>query len=156
LWAIFDIYGNTKQIEFVDPMSALPSEVQMISRNTLVPPDPINDSNNTGNDSRKLLLICYKSKSPILAIRFSRLCGPTVEVDTRQLLATRVGHEFSQAYVFSNRPIRMDEDITVIVMKNTPEFMGSMAFGLTSCDPATIGDMSTLPADSDNLLERPE
>jgi protein neuralized len=41
-------------------------------------------------------------------------------------------------------------------MKNSPEFMGSLAFGLTSCDPSTIGDTSTLPADSDNLLERPE
>lgn len=56
LWCIFDIYGNTKQIEFIDPMSALPSEVQMISRNALVPPDPVNDSNNAGNDSRKLYL----------------------------------------------------------------------------------------------------
>jgi hypothetical protein len=52
LWAIFDIYGNTKQIEFVDPTSALPSEIQMISRNTLVPPDPINDSNSGNNESR--------------------------------------------------------------------------------------------------------
>jgi hypothetical protein len=34
--------------------------------------------------------------------------------------------------------------------------MGSLAFGLTSCDPSTIGDLSTLPADSDNLLDRLE
>jgi hypothetical protein len=137
-------------------MSALPSEVQMFSRNALIPPDPINDSNSTGNDSRKLFRNFTFNYLLILALRFSRTCGPTVEVDNRGMLATRVGHEFSQAYVFSNRPIKMDEDITVIVMKNTPEFMGSMAFGLTSCDPATISDMSALPADSDNLLERSE
>jgi protein neuralized len=100
--------------------------------------------------------LAYFFKSIFLALRFSRICGPTVEVDSRGMLATRVGHEFSQAYVFTSRPIKMDEDITVIVMKNTPEFMGSMAFGLTSCDPSTIGDLSALPADSDNLLERPE
>lgn len=92
----------------------------------------------------------------VLALRFDRRCGPTVEIDTRGLLASRVGHEFSQAYVFTNRPIKMNEDITVIVMKNTPEFMGSLAFGLTSCDPSTIEEMSSLPADSDNLLDRPE
>lgn len=97
-----------------------------------------------------------KGLNHVLALRFSRTCGPTVEVDARGLLASRVGHEFSQAYIFSNRPVKMDEEITVIIMKNTPEFMGSMAFGLTSCDPATIGDMSSLPADSDNLLERSE
>jgi protein neuralized len=50
----------------------------------------------------------------------------------------------------------MDEKIALIVMKYTPEFMGSMAFGLTSCDPSTIADLSSLPADSDNLLERSE
>jgi protein neuralized len=118
-------------------MSALPSEIQMISRNALVPPDPVTDNNTE-------------------TLKFSRRCGPTVEVDTRGQLASRIGHEFSQAYVFTNRPIRMDEKIALIVMKYTPEFMGSMAFGLTSCDPSTIADLSSLPADSDNLLERSE
>lgn len=69
-------------------------------------------------------MILPKYSTIILALKFSRRCGPTVEVDSRGLLATRVGHEFSQAYVFTARPIKMEEDITIIVMKNTPEFMG--------------------------------
>uniref|UniRef100_A0A914P4Y0 NHR domain-containing protein n=1 Tax=Meloidogyne incognita TaxID=6306 RepID=A0A914P4Y0_MELIC len=34
-------------------------------------------------------------------------------------------------------------------------FSGSLAFGLTSCDPDQV-PASCLPADSDELLERPE
>lgn len=34
-------------------------------------------------------------------------------------------------------------------------YTGSMAFGLTCCDPVNLQG-STLPVDSDDLLERPE
>ncbi|KAI6215558.1 Zinc finger, C3HC4 type [Aphelenchoides besseyi] len=139
LWGIFDVYGNSKSIEFVDTLSALPSEVHMISRNSIIPPDPVTDNRPNTNE-----------------LRFHRFCGLNAQVDERGLYASRVGHEFSQGYVFTNRPIKMNEKFTIIVVKHASEFMGGMAFGLTSCDPAKIGSPSVLPADSDSLLERPE
>lgn len=36
-----------------------------------------------------------------------------------------------------------------------PAYTGSLAFGLTCCDPVNLQG-STLPVDSDDLLERPE
>ncbi|KAI6188728.1 Zinc finger, C3HC4 type [Aphelenchoides besseyi] len=152
LWAIFDVYGNSKSIEFVDTLSALPSEVHMISRNSIIPPDPVTDNrpNTSGKFNRKNLILLFTE------LRFHRFCGLNAQVDERGLYASRVGHEFSQGYVFTNRPIKMNEKFTIIVVKHASEFMGGMAFGLTSCDPAKIGSPSVLPADSDSLLERPE
>ncbi|GLH09404.1 Protein neuralized, partial [Gryllus bimaculatus] len=42
-----------------------------------------------------------------------------------------------------------------LVMATEPMYVGALAFGLTSCDPASIQG-SELPDDSDNLLDRPE
>ncbi|KAI6217392.1 Zinc finger, C3HC4 type [Aphelenchoides fujianensis] len=127
LWALWDIYGNSKAIEFVDTASALASEVMLSRNSTIIPPDPVD----TRPDPN--------------ALRFHRICGVNAQVDDRRA-----------AYVFTSRPIKMDEQMTIIVIKYTSDFMGSMAFGLTSCDPASIRNIADLPTDSDNLLERPE
>ena len=41
------------------------------------------------------------------------------------------------------------------ILATEVSYIGSLAFGLTNCDPSTI-DVRDLPEDSDLLLDRPE
>lgn len=69
--------------------------------------------------------------------------------------ACRHKDEFSQGYVFAWPHTRIGERIVVQVVSTEVSYIGSLAFGLTNCDPSTI-DVRELPEDSDLLLDRPE
>ena len=57
--------------------------------------------------------------------------------------------------VFAWPHTRIGERIVVQVVSTEVSYIGSLAFGLTNCDPSTI-DVRELPEDSDLLLDRPE
>merc|ERR1719391_1720032 len=69
--------------------------------------------------------------------------------------ACRHKDEFSQGYVFAWPQTRVGERIVVQILATEVSYIGSLAFGLTNCDPSTI-DVRDLPEDSDLLLDRPE
>jgi protein neuralized len=60
-----------------------------------------------------------------------------------------------QGYVFSSTTIKPGDRILVQILATEDAYIGSIAFGLTNCDPASI-DTEDLPEDSDLLLDRPE
>jgi len=89
------------------------------------------------------------------AMTFHTNVGKNVSLDGSATVAVRHVDEFAQGYVFSRHTITPGERIVVQVLANEDSYIGSLAFGLTNCDPGTF-NVSELPEDSDLLLDRPE
>lgn len=88
-------------------------------------------------------------------LRFHNVKGNNVSLLCDDTVAVRLHGEYYLGYVFTERPIRIGEKLVILVRMTEDAFSGSLAFGLTSCDPTQV-PASRLPADSDELLERPE
>ena len=86
---------------------------------------------------------------------FHRNVGQNVRLNSTLTLASRCEEEFSQGYVFASCVVNVGERIVVQVVGTEESFIGSLAFGLTSCNPSAI-NVKNLPEDSDLLLDRPE
>lgn len=70
-------------------------------------------------------------------------------------MATRTDTEFCHGYAFTSRPLVLGERLVVQILSTEPMYVGALALGLTSCDPARL-TADDLPDDSDLLLDRPE
>lgn len=65
----------------------------------------------------------------------------------------RCGEE--RALVFTERPLRPGETVFLKVTKSSPSRSGALAYGVTSCDPATLRP-SDLPGNPEALVDRKE
>ncbi|CAD5216689.1 unnamed protein product [Bursaphelenchus okinawaensis] len=139
LWGMFDLYGNCKALELMELTRLNRVEVPEIR-----------------NSSSEEELDTVNEQFPMSDLKFHRIHSGNIVITRDSTIATRIGADYCQAYVFSHRPVQIMEKISLIVMKHEPEFAGSMAFGVTSCDPAEIENIDDLPRDSDNLLDRKE
>ncbi|XP_055602975.1 protein neuralized isoform X2 [Uranotaenia lowii] len=98
----------------------------------------------------------YNSPAPgLLPLPFHPVRGRNIKFSADRSIANRVETEFCQGYVFTPRPIKIGERLIIQILKTDNMFVGSLALGLTSCDPATL-QLTDLPDDSDLLLDRPE
>lgn len=98
----------------------------------------------------------YNSPAPgLLPLPFHPIRGRNIKFSADRTMATRAETEFCQGYVFTPRPIKIGERLIIQILKTDTMFVGSLALGLTSCDPANL-QLSDLPDDSDLLLDRPE
>ncbi|XP_062563152.1 protein neuralized-like isoform X1 [Armigeres subalbatus] len=98
----------------------------------------------------------YNSPAPgLLPLPFHPIRGRNIKFSPDRTVATRAETEFCQGYVFTPRPIKIGEKLIIQILKTDTMFVGSLALGLTSCDPANL-QLSDLPDDSDLLLDRPE
>ncbi|XP_052865836.1 protein neuralized [Anopheles cruzii] len=98
----------------------------------------------------------YNSPAPgLLPLPFHPVRGRNIKFSGERFVASRADTEFCQGYVFSPRPVKIGERLIIQILKTDPIFVGSLALGLTSCDPATL-QLNDLPDDSDMLLDRPE
>lgn len=111
----------------------------------------IHSSNNSVNSAL--------SSNALAAIRqpiqFHTTRGRNVLLENDRTIAIRTEGEFCQGYVFTNRPISCGEQFVIQILKTDSIYGGSLAIGLTSCNPGNLS-MGELPDDSDNLLDRPE
>jgi len=93
---------------------------------------------------------------PLLPSVFnSDTTGRNVFVSPDGTVAVRRANEYCNAYVFAQNPCRLDDALCVSILAIDASFSGSLAFGLTCCDPAALRP-DLLPDDSDLLLDRPE
>lgn len=86
-------------------------------------------------------------------MQFHRHRGCNVRLSSDRCIAERSSNHYSQGYVFTQRPLCIGEKIMLQVLKTDQMFVGSLAFGLTSCDPAHLTEF---PEDSHQLLDRAE
>lgn len=86
---------------------------------------------------------------------FHRVRGRNIRFSNQQCVATRSDTEFCHGYAFTGRPLMLGERLVVQILSTEPMYVGALALGLTSCDPARLS-AEDLPDDSDLLLDRPE
>lgn len=97
----------------------------------------------------------YGPLSQLSPMPFHRTKGRNVFISHNGRVASRSDNEFCQGYVFTARPLRIGETIIVQILRKDNVYIGGLALGLTSCDPAHLSPQD-LPDDSDQLLDRPE
>ena len=88
-------------------------------------------------------------------LHFHHIRGCNVRLSNNKCIAERNSNYYTEGYVFSQRPLNVGEKLVVQVLKTDNIYTGSLAFGLTSCNPAFIKPID-LPEDSHKLLDRPE
>lgn len=95
-------------------------------------------------------------QNPLVPLSLHRTKGRNVQfVNDRVGVAARVDAEFCQGYVFTARPMRPEQTIVVQILAKESAYAGSLAIGLTSCDPSTLRPCD-LPDDAELLLDRSE
>lgn len=97
----------------------------------------------------------YGPLSQLTPMPLHRTKGRNVFISHNGRVASRSDNEFCQGYVFTGRPLRIGETIIVQILRKDNVYIGGLALGLTSCDPAHLSPQD-LPDDSDQLLDRPE
>lgn len=162
LWTLIDIYGNCSAIEFLDSRVYMYQQQNHHSRRSA---DSMVDSiiptfqaASVADDAPAVNRSCgdiNRWSNGLNPVPFHRTKGRNVALSADRFVATRADTEFCQGYVFTARPLRIGEKIIVQILRTGSEYVGALALGLTSCDPASL-QSSDLPDDSDMLLDRPE
>ena len=78
-----------------------------------------------------------------------------IYVNNSRCVAERNNSHYSQGYVFSQRHLQLGEKLVLQILQTDELFAGSLAFGLTTCDPSKLNSIN-LPEDPHQLLDRPE
>ena len=97
----------------------------------------------------------FNSTATFRPLAFHTATGPNISLNGCATIAWRQEDEYSNGYVFTAEPVVLGDRVVTQVLATENMYIGSLAFGLTSCDPASL-DTDSLPEDSDMLLDRPE
>lgn len=146
LWAVIDIYGYPTAIEMVDE-KALPLGLQDMFADVLL---------ENGDGTKASLKDDEGAAWKQLA--FHSVMGPNARLDPQDSqVAERCDLSKRRAYAFLSRPLVADEQLQVEVVGLQADRAGSLSFGLTTCDPASLeGKTAELPSQLEDLLDRPE
>jgi len=170
LWCLIDLYGNCTAIELVDmrrSLNGFARNEETWERDIVNEEEPVQvgDTDNVINNIDALSLdpnsndeempLRFNSSSIFRDLAFHRSTGPNVSLNGNQTIAWRHEDEYSNGYVFASEPVRHGERLVIQVLATENMYIGSLAFGLTSTNPANI-DQESLPEDSDMLLDRSE
>ncbi|XP_049883291.1 protein neuralized isoform X2 [Pectinophora gossypiella] len=148
LWALVDVYGNCTAVQFADPRA--PNQRRS---NPNIEEDRIISSMRSLSVEEALPAPRYQN--PLVPLSLHRTKGRNVHFVNDRGVAARIEAEFCQGYVFTARPMRPGQTIVVQILSTETAYAGSLAIGLTSCDPATLRTCD-LPDDAEQLLDRPE
>ncbi|XP_034948175.1 protein neuralized isoform X2 [Chelonus insularis] len=181
LWTVIDVYGNSTAIEFLDPnrqhFNNIRRGVEHSNEDNAQPSrhTAMDDASNAGRDvveriivpSMQNVCIHHEPDVELPGLRFQQpgilfaplpfhpVRGRNIRFSNQQCVATRSDTEFCHGYAFTSRPLMLGERLVVQVLSTEPLYVGALALGLTSCDPARLS-AEDLPDDSDLLLDRPE
>ncbi|XP_075989191.1 E3 ubiquitin-protein ligase neur isoform X2 [Anticarsia gemmatalis] len=147
LWALVDVYGNCTAVQFVDPRAS------NIARRHSPEEDRLVGSMRSLTVEESLPPPRYQN--PLVPLSLHRTKGRNVQFVNDRGVAARADAEFCQGYVFTARPMRPGQTIVVQILATESAYAGSLAIGLTSCDPSTLRPCD-LPDDAELLLDRPE
>ncbi|KAH9376569.1 hypothetical protein HPB48_008752 [Haemaphysalis longicornis] len=164
LWALIDIYGNTTAIEMVEDELVLNNHndiLRTVSMGAGNVEDLIRQMEELAADPTPVLLnpeVFPATMSPWVRLAFHPTLGPNTRLDPDdRMIAERCDLGERRAFVFVSRALYPNERLLVKVLGLDAELSGSLAFGLTTCNPASLASQSTeLPSDLDALLDRPE
>ncbi|XP_067935821.1 protein neuralized-like [Watersipora subatra] len=159
IWALIDIYGNAKGVEFVDRMATrtTPSRARSPTDRMM----SIHSRKNTTGSLTPPISIPINSPSKyhpqvnFLPLFFHTTSGRCVRMNPERTVATRLDAEYANAYVFCERPTHPLEKVVIQVLAMDVSYSGGLTVGVTSCNPSRLISQE-LPDDSDQLLDRPE
>ena len=184
LWGLVDVYGNSNVIELVDPRRSLnnmlnsqhqqqqqysnnvhnhqqqqyshyPAKSPALSHRIIQEPPRLRRSESCGRMAGGLESSYYGNRR-LARAAFHRGCtGQNVSLNQTASIATRSETEFCNGYVFLDSPLQPGESLVVRVLETESTYIGSLAFGLCGADPRGL-TASSLPEDSELLLQRPE
>ncbi|XP_061645137.1 E3 ubiquitin-protein ligase NEURL1-like [Phyllopteryx taeniolatus] len=177
LWALVDVYGKTKGVQLLDS-ETLPTDVSKVSstrvmyqrektrkRQHLMPKFELyeEDQDDDNHDEQqwtghipqntqnlRLCSVLPKYQDDELCVHFRH--GEHVHVTDPHTVVTLKHEGPDKTLIFTNRPLEYSESIFVMVQTAGP---GSMAYGVTACDPSTLQSQD-LPSDLTWLLHRME
>ncbi|KAK6766150.1 hypothetical protein RB195_025823 [Necator americanus] len=159
IWIIVDIYGNSVAVEFVDPSdfrvprsSSAAPRITSASNPSHEPAAPVETP---AAPAPQIQSATSSSSSNFETLRFHQMTGRHVSLNTMRNMASRCSSEYTQGYVFSERPIRNNEKVVIEVLSVQQLYKGGLAFGVTCCDPSTLRS-ADLPDDSSDLIEMPQ
>ncbi|KAK6033684.1 zinc finger, C3HC4 type [Ostertagia ostertagi] len=158
IWIIVDIYGNSVAVEFVDPSDfRVPRSASVTPRITSAGSSNYETPSIEAPmaSSQQAQSVTTSSSTNFDALRFHQMAGRHVSLNSMRNIATRCGSEYTQGYVFSERPIRNNEKVVIEVIGVQQLYKGGLAFGVTCCDPSTLRS-TDLPDDSSDLIEMPQ
>ncbi|XP_002738165.1 protein neuralized-like [Saccoglossus kowalevskii] len=174
LWGLMDIYGNTVEVRLtecaeteptrapiLDPPSDFPVPLPQILPSPVVDLDTDSSQSSFGsllhsNDSLASGEGLVSRIIPgILPVPFHEICGLNVLLNPSKIQARRIDGEFQNGLVFLSQPVHAGELVVIEVLETTPRYLGCLAVGVTSCDPAVLTP-SMLPEDSEDLYDRQE
>ncbi|RWS30512.1 protein neuralized-like protein [Leptotrombidium deliense] len=150
LWAIVDVYGNTCALEFVDPRMNMNNVINN-DLNILVTQL---SSSSISRENREPLPQVYRSVQ-FKELQFHRTKGYNVRLSNDRCIAERNSSHYCQGYIFTERALNLEEKLVFQILQTDELYTGSLAFGLTSCNPSFLNS-EDLPDDPHHLLERPE
>lgn len=159
LWTLIDCYGNCSAIEFLDQRASTQQPQRhrsMTAEQEIERIIPAIQSMAVNEYPAQIVhrpTIAYGNAYTPVA--FHRTKGRNIMLSADKLVASRADSEYCQGYVFTARSIAIGEKMIVQILRTDTMYVGALALGLTSCDPATL-QASDLPGDSDLLLDRPE
>jgi len=171
IWCMLDLYGNCTAIEMVDMRRSLNNFVTGGRSSAALEADEVeaeaaeevaNSLNSLelgdeeAEDSNEVEVpLRFNSTAIFRPLSFHAATGPNINLNGCSTIAWRQEDEYSNGYVFTAQPLVLGDRVVTQVLATENMYIGSLAFGLTSCDPASL-DTDSLPEDSDMLLDRPE
>ena len=145
-----DVTGNTDTVENV---SNTLNNLTVAEEDDDDEEDELEADNDEADMVANVPPLRYHRGLPWVSRSLHLTSGLNVRLDRGRRLAWRLEDEYSNGYVFTARPVTVGERLVIQILETENMYIGSLAFGLTSCDPSTI-DVSSLPEDADMLLDR--
>uniref|UniRef100_A0A4W5L9Y6 E3 ubiquitin-protein ligase NEURL1 n=1 Tax=Hucho hucho TaxID=62062 RepID=A0A4W5L9Y6_9TELE len=183
LWALIDVYGLTRGVQLLVVQTYIPTLVKAkLSSSSLSPSSPAHSPDQTGltapetnqEEEKRLHPLSSTSCSipqnslnsqqcsllPSLLnsdLHFHPLRGAHVKALDEHTVSRGVEHRSGdeRTLVFTSRPLRCGESVFVKVTKAGATRLGSLSYGVTSCDPAWLRP-SDLPYSPESLVDRKE
>ena len=166
LWGLVDVYGNSNVIELVDPRRSLNNMLSHQTNHIKAAPAPSLTSHRSLEPRLRRSESCgrmpnavessYYGSRRLARASFHRACtGQNVSLNQSANVAVRTETEFCNGYVFLDSPLQPGESLVVRILETESTYIGSLAFGLSGADPRNLSP-SSLPEDSELLLQRPE
>ncbi|XP_064461051.1 protein neuralized-like isoform X2 [Ornithodoros turicata] len=165
LWALIDIYGNTTTIEMVDQVRLLNNHQDQVRSVERMLPDlslRLTDITLRPVEETPLASPTFSRTTHFfgdwIPMDFHRVMGPNAKFqEMSRCIAARTTLNAGRALVFSARRLETNEKCLVEITATNDAHSGSLTFGLTTCDPATLQQWaSSFPEDPECLMDRPE
>ncbi|KAG9337957.1 hypothetical protein JZ751_027294 [Albula glossodonta] len=180
LWALIDVYGLTRGVhllgsEVVQPSCLRPRPFTTVRMSSLrrdtdesrlsvslcdlnlneehlhLAPSTCPIPQNSLNSQRSHLLPTHLDSD----LHFHLLRGTHIKALDEQTVARSESEREERTLVFTDRQLRSNETVFVKVTKSSPARLGSLSYGVTSCDPGVLRP-SDLPHNPESLVDRKE